>query len=97
MNLPTLLTSDGRKAWAFLAILGGSMVMTLFAWVVLYIVRDSNGLSFWLGMAAMAIIFTCLTGLIALFVKRTISVSRDGVSVTDSDVAVDVTIKRDGE
>lgn len=88
MNIPSILSPDGRRAWAFASILGGSMMMTIFAWVVLYIVRDSKGLAFWMGMAAMAIIFTCITGLIAMFVKRTISVTRDGVSVTDGDTVL---------
>lgn len=83
MKLPTIMTPDGRRAWGFLAILGGSMVMTLFAWVVLWLVRNEMGLAFWLGMAAMAIIFTCITGFIALFVKRTVSVTRDGVTIDD--------------
>lgn len=88
MTLPSLLTPEGRRAYAFAAILGGSMMMTIFAWVVLYIVRDSKGLAFWMGMAAMAIIFTCITGLIAMFVKRTVEVSRDGIKVTDGDTVL---------
>ena len=88
MTLPSLLTPEGRRAYAFAAILGGSMMMTIFAWVVLYIVRDSKGLAFWMGMAAMAIIFTCITGLIAMFVKRTVEVSRGGIKVTDGDTVL---------
>ncbi len=83
MTLPTLLTPDGRRAWAFAAILGGSAVMTVYAAVVLYLVRNVAGLAFWLGMAAMAIIFTAITGLIALFVKRTVKAGRDGIEISD--------------
>ncbi len=41
------------------------------------------GLAFWLGMAAMAIIFTAITGLIALFVKRTVKAGREGIEISD--------------
>jgi len=97
MTLPTLLTPEGRRAWAFSAILGGSITMTLYAAVVLYLVRDIADKAFWLGMSAMAIIFTCITGFIALFVKRTVKVGREGVEITDDAVrdGDTVTIQKD--
>jgi len=83
MKLPPILTPDGRRAWAFLALLGGSAVMTGFAAVGVYLVRGNAGLSFWLALAAHAQVALCLTGFLALFVKRSIKVSRDGVEITD--------------
>jgi hypothetical protein len=77
------MTPDGRRALAFGAILGGSVVMTAYASVVLFLVRGIADKAFWLGMAAMGIIFTCITGFIALFVKRTVRVGRDGIEVSD--------------
>lgn len=83
MNLPPITTPDGRRAWAFLAILGGCVTMTIFAAVGVYIVRKDAGLSFWLALAAHAQIALGLTAFTALFVKRSISVTKDGVSIED--------------
>jgi hypothetical protein len=77
------MTPDGRRALAFAAILGGSIVMTGYAFIVLILVRGIADKAFWLGMAAMGIIFTCITGFIALFVKRTVKVGKDGIEVSD--------------
>lgn len=81
--LQMLFTPDGRRATAFLAILGGSIVMTIFAAVGVYIVRKDAGLSFWLALAAHAQIALGLTAFTALFVKRSISAGRDGVKIED--------------
>jgi hypothetical protein len=89
MTLPSLTSADGRRAWAFAAIMGCCVVMTLFAAVGVYIVSGNAGLSFWLALAAHAQIMVGLTGLIALFVKRSISVTRDGISVTDAGEAAE--------
>ena len=89
MTLPSLLTPEGRRAFAFAAIMGCCVVMTLFAAVGVYIVSGNAGLSFWLALAAHAQIMVGLTGLIALFVKRSISVTRDGISVTDAGEAAE--------
>lgn len=78
-----LETPDGRRAAAFAAILGGCVVMTLFAAVGVYLVRGDTSLSFWLAIAAHVQILVGMTGLIALFVKRSIKLSRDGVDISD--------------
>jgi hypothetical protein len=78
-----LNTPDGRRAAAFGAILGCCIVMTIFAAVGVYLVRGNAGLSFWLALAAHAQIMVGITGFIALFVKRSIHVGKDGVSVDD--------------
>ena len=76
-------TPDGRRAWAFLAVLGGCIVMTVFAALALYWNRANPGFTFWNGLAAHAHILVGLTGLIAMFVKRSLSVTRDGVRIDD--------------
>jgi hypothetical protein len=83
VKLPPILTPDGRRAWAFLALLGGSIVMTVFAAVGVYIVRKDSGLSFWLAMAAHVQIIVGMTGFGALLYKRTIKAGRDGVEISD--------------
>lgn len=98
MKLPTLLTPDGRRAYAFAAILGGCVVMTVFAAVGVYLVSGNAGLSFWLALAAHAQILVGLTLLGALFVRRSFKVGRDGVEITDDAVrdGDTVTIQKDG-
>lgn len=83
MPLPDLTTPEGRRAWALIATVGGAVVMTLFAAVGVYLVRHSAGLSFWLALAAHAQVAICLTGLIALLVKRKVKASRDGIEIED--------------
>lgn len=83
MKLPDITTPDGRRAWAFLAILGGCVTMTLFAAFGVYIVRKDAGLSFWLALAAHAQIALGLTAFTALFVKRSFKAGKDGIEITD--------------
>jgi hypothetical protein len=82
--LPDLATHGGRRAWAFAALLGGCVVMTLFAAVGVWLVRANVGLSFWLAMAAHAQILVGLTMFGALFVRRTIKVDRSGIEISDA-------------
>lgn len=89
---PLLLTPEGRRAAAFAAILGGCAVMTIYVSVVLYIVRGDAKLAFWLGLAAHAQIFVGITGLIALFVKRSVKVGREGIEITDSAEPASITM-----
>lgn len=84
MRIPPIDTHDGRRALAFLAILGGCIVMTLFAAVGVYIVRNSAGLSFWLALAAHVQIFLGLSAMgWAMGRRMTASVNRDGASFDD--------------
>lgn len=82
--LPPLTSPDGRRAWAFAAIMGGCVVMTLFAAVGVYLVRGETQLSFYLALAAHAQILIGMTALSAQFVKRTIKAGRDGVEISDN-------------
>ena len=78
-----LWTPDGRRAAAFGALLGGTITMTAFAAVGVYIVSGNAAYSFYLALAAHAQIMLGLTGFTALFVKRQLSVGKDGIEITD--------------
>lgn len=86
-----LYNSDGRRAGAFVALLGAAMVFTVYASVVLFLVRNATGLAFWLGIAAHLQLAIITTGFIALFVKRTLSVSKDGITVNDASTEIATT------
>ena len=85
-----LFTHDGRRAAAFAALLGGTITMTIFAAVGVYIVSGNATYSFYLALAAHAQILLGLTGFTALFVKRSIKAGKDGIEITDSEVTVTV-------
>ena len=85
--LPPLTTPDGRRAWAFAAIMGGCVVMTLFAAVGVYLVRGDPKLSFYLALAAHIQILIGMTAVAAQFVKRTIKAGRDGIEISDNTIA----------
>ena len=78
-----LWTPNGRRAAAFGALLGGSIVMTIFAAVGVWLVSGNATYTFYLALAAHAQIMLALTGFTALFVKRTLSVGKDGVKIED--------------
>ena len=84
MSLPTLLTPDHRRAWAFAAIMGGCVTMTLFAAVGVWLVSGNARYSFYLALAAHGQILVGLTALAAQFVKRTIKAGRGGIEISDS-------------
>lgn len=85
MKLPPIDTHDGRRAFAFLAILGGCVVMTLFAAVGVYIVRGNAGLSFWLAMAAHGQILVGMTAMGWQMGRRVqFDASKDGIKIKDS-------------
>ena len=78
-----LLSHDGRRAGAFLVVLGGAIVMTLYASAVLFLVAGNARYAFWLGMAAHAHIMVALTAFAALWVKRSIKAGKDGIEISD--------------
>jgi hypothetical protein len=83
MTMPDLNTPDGRRAGAFLALLGGAIVNTVFAAVFIYLLRDKAGFLFWLALCHQALTLVCLTGLSALLVKRSIKITREGAEFND--------------
>lgn len=85
LNLPRATDPDGRRYWAFIVILGGCIVMTLFAAVGVYFVRGDTKYSFYLAMAAHVQIFFGL-GAFGWVLGRRLQteVGRGGVKLTDS-------------
>ena len=81
--IPSILDPNGRKAYSFLAILGGCFVFTIFAAVGVYLVSGNVRYSFWLALAAHAQIMLGLSVFGAHFVRRTIKAGRDGVEISD--------------
>lgn len=79
-----LWTPNGRRAAAFGALLGGCIVMTIFAAVGVWLVAGSAKYSFYLALAAHVQILLGLTAFTALFVKRSIKAGRDGIEITDA-------------
>jgi len=84
MRLPSIETHDGRRAFAFLAILGGCIVFTVFAAVGVWLVSGHANYSFWLALAAHAQIFLGLGGMCWFAGRRMLArFSRDGVTIDD--------------
>jgi len=84
MRLPTIMSPDGRRAWAFAAVTGGCVVFTLFAAVGVYLVRGDPERAFWLALAAHAQVLVGLTCIGALLVKRQIEAGPDGIKISDN-------------
>lgn len=84
MRFPSISTHDGRRALAFLAIIGGCMVFTaLIIWSV-WMLRDQPGFVFWLALAAHVQVFVGMTALGWALGRRLVaSATRDGVSIDD--------------
>lgn len=84
MKLPPVDTHDGRRALAFFAILGGCVVMTLFAAAGVYLVSGDVKLSFWLAIAAHVQILVGMTAMgWAMGRRLQIDVSKDGAKIDD--------------
>jgi hypothetical protein len=84
MRFPSISTHDGRRALAFLAIIGGCMVFTaLIVWSV-WMLREQAGFVFWLALAAHVQVFVGMTALGWQMGRRLVaSATRDGVSIDD--------------
>ncbi|WP_109808429.1 hypothetical protein [Sphingosinithalassobacter portus] len=83
----SLLSQEGRRAWALMLLAGGGVAMTIYAGFTLWFVRESPSRVFWLGVGALILIGIVLTGFAGLLIKRTIRVSRDGIEIEDAVVA----------
>jgi len=88
MKLPTILNQDGRRAWAFAAIVGACIVMTAFAFFGVWQVRFIAKYTFYLALAAHAQILVGLTCIGALLVRRVIKAGKDGIEISDSADAI---------
>ena len=84
MKFPPLTDAEGRKAWALLALICVAAIFTLFAAAAVWLLRDSPGFTFWLGLCAHAQVFVVLAALAWLLgVRRTVKVSREGAEIED--------------
>lgn len=84
MKLPSIETPEGRRAFAFFAILGGCIAMTLFAAVGVYLVSGDVKLSFWLAIAAHVQILVGMTAMgWAMGRRMQVEVSKDGMEIND--------------
>jgi hypothetical protein len=84
MKFPDISTHDGRRALAFLAVMGGAMVFTLFAAAGLWLLRDNPGFTFYLALAAHVQVLVGMTALGWQMGRRlSVNAGRDGVSLND--------------
>lgn len=84
MKWPSIATHDGRRAYSFLAIVGGCMVFTAIIIWSLYELRETPGFIFWLALAAHAQVFLGMSAIgWALGRRMLASATRDGVMVDD--------------
>ena len=84
VNLPDITTPEGRKAWAFVAIVGGCIVFTVFAAVGVYLVRNSAWFAFWLALAAHGQVLVGMGALaFVLGARRSIKITREGAEIKD--------------
>lgn len=80
-----LWTHNGRRAAAFSALLGGCIIMIIFAGIGVWLVSGNVEYTFYLALAAHAQIMIGLTAFTALFVKRSIKAGKDGIEISDAD------------
>ena len=84
MTFPDIATHDGRRALAFLAIMGGAMVFSLFIWVCLYLLRGHPEFVLYLALAAHAQVLVGMTALgWAMGRRLQLQGGRDGVTLND--------------
>jgi hypothetical protein len=82
-GMESLEKSDRRKDLALVIVTVGAIVMTVYASVVLWMVRAFPGLAFWMGLSAMLIVMLVLTGILGLLVKRNFVISRGQIEISD--------------
>lgn len=93
MTLPTILTPDGRRGWAFAAICGGCMVFTGFAAMGVWLVRANALYSLVLALAAHLQILVGMTALgWALGRRMAIEATRDGAKISDQEATAGATV-----
>jgi hypothetical protein len=84
VRLPPIDSVPGRKAWAFIAIVGGCMVFTVFAAFGVWFLRSDPGFTFWLALAAHLQVFVGMGALGWTLGRRAkIVLRRDGAEVDD--------------
>ena len=88
----SILSPDGRRAWAFAAICGGCGVFTLFAAVGVWLVSDNALYTLILALAAHLQVFVGMTALGWTLGRRLqLDVSRDGAKLNDQEAPLGTT------
>ena len=86
MSLPTILSADGRRAWAFAAICGGCVVFTVFAAVGVWLVAGNALYALILALAAHLQIFVGMTALGWTLGRRLqFEATKDGAKLNDQE------------
>jgi len=84
MNIPTIMTSDGRRAWAFVAIWIGCVVFTAFAAVAVWLVSKNELYTLILGLAAHVQLFVGMGAFAFVLGRRMmLKADREGIEFDD--------------
>lgn len=84
---PSIMSADGRRAWAFAAIVGGCVVFTGFAAVAVWQLRDQPFYLLVLGLAAHVQILVGMTALGWTLGRRLqLDVNKRGAKMSDADL-----------
>lgn len=80
----SIMTPDGRRAWAFLTILGGCFVFTAFAAVGVWLLSGNPLYTLILALCAHLQLLVGMTALGVLLGRRmTLDVSKNGAHISD--------------
>lgn len=84
-----LFDIEGRRAWAVMLMAGCAIMMTAYAGVALYIVRDHPNYAFYLGAGALLLLAIVITGFASLITKRDLDLHALGLNLKISDQQVE--------
>lgn len=84
-----LFDIEGRRAWAVMLMAGCAIMMTAYAGVALYIVREHPNFAFYLGCGALLLLAIVITGFASLITKRDLDLHALGVNLKISDQQVE--------
>lgn len=92
MTPPSIATPDGRRYWAFLVILGGCFIFTLFAAIGVWLVSGNAYYSLILALAAHAQLFVGMGAFSFVLGRRMrFKAGKDGLDIDDSGEPTKVT------
>ena len=85
------MTSEQRKNYTLLVMLGGAIVMTILTALAMWLVQASPLYILYLGLAAHLQIVIVMTGLTAQIVRRKISAGKEGFTIEDNNAQPEIT------
>ena len=98
MNFLSIMSPDGRRAWAFAAICGGCIVFTIFAAVGVWLVSGNELYALILALAAHGQILVGMTALGWTLGRRlNAEATRSGIKINDQSKTSTTTIKHTEE